>query len=293
MYVPDIELHETATLEEAAALMNRYAPDARLLAGGTDLLVDLKTARVSVGHLVSIKRIDALRGVSETDGSLRIGALTTITQLDRAPIVQQRFPSLLEATRQMAAPQIRNVATVGGNIASAVPCADLPPILTAMNASVVLWSPAGERDVPLETFFVGARQTVRRADEVLTAVLVPQQPPGFGAAYARFALRDGNAIAVAAVAAGLLLDGNNTVRDARIVLGAVAAIPKLVESAGGALVDQSPDEGAFRRAADAAMEAAEPISDVRGSADFRRELVGVLTRRALSAAYRRAQEARR
>ena len=200
MYIPDVELHEATTLEEAAALMARYAPDARLLAGGTDLLVDLKTGRVSVGHLVSINRIDGLRGVSETDGSLRIGALTTITQLDRAPIVQQRFSPLLEATRQMAAPQIRNVATVGGNIASAVPCADLPPILTAMNASVVLWSPAGERTVPLETFFVGARQTVRRDDEELTAVLVPQQPSGFGAAYARFALRDGNAIAVAAVA---------------------------------------------------------------------------------------------
>jgi len=291
VYVPDIELHETATLEEAAALMARYAPDARLLAGGTDLLVDLKTGRVSVEHLVSIKRIAALRGVSETNGSLRIGALTTITQLDRAPFVQQRFPPLREATRQMAAPQIRNAATVGGNIASAVPCADLPPILTAMNASVVLWSPKGEREVPLETFFVGARQTVRRDDEVLTAVLVPKQPPGFGAAYARFALRDGNAIAVAAVAAGLLLDGNNTVRDTRIVLGAVAPIPKLVESAGAELVGQSADEEAFRRAADAAREAAEPISDVRGSADFRRELVGVLTRRVLTSACRRAREA--
>ncbi|HUU94630.1 MAG TPA: xanthine dehydrogenase family protein subunit M [Phycisphaerae bacterium] len=292
MYIPDVELHEATTLEEAAALMNRYAPDARLLAGGTDLLVDLKTGRVSVGHLVSIKRIAALRGVSAADGSLRIGALTTITQLDRAPIVQQRFPSLLEATRQMAAPQIRNVATVGGNIASAVPCADLPPILTAMNASVVLWSPKGERAVPLETFFVGARQTVRSDDEVLTTALVPKMPPGFGAAYARFALRDGNAIAVAAVAAGLLLDGSNMVRDARIVLGAVAPIPKLVESAGAELVDQPPTDNAFHRAADAAMRAAEPISDLRGSADFRRELVGVLTRRALTSACRRAKEPR-
>jgi carbon-monoxide dehydrogenase medium subunit len=289
VYVPDIELCEARTLEEAAALMKQHAPGARLLAGGTDLLVDLKSGRVSVGHLVSINRIAALRGVSETDGGLRIGALTTITQLDRAPLVQQRFSPLLEATRQMAAPQIRNVATVGGNIASAVPCADLPPILTAMNASVVLWSLEGERVVPLETFFVGARQTVRRDDEVLTAVLVPRPAAGFGAAYARFGLRDGNTIAVAAVAAGLFLDDNNTVREARIVLGAVAPIPRLVESAGAELVGQPPTDDAFRRAADAAMRAAEPISDVRGSAEFRRELVGVLTRRAMGTSWERAQ----
>lgn len=290
MYIADLELHETTTLQGAAEVMTRHGPDARLLAGGTDLLVDLKTGRVSVGHLVSIRRIDALGGVSQTADALRIGALTTVTQLSRSPIVGQRFSPLLDATRQMAVPQIRNVATVGGNIASAVPCADLPPILTAMNASVVLWSAKGQHDVPLDTFFVGPRKTILGNGEVLTAVLIPQLPPRFGAAYARFALRDGNAIAVAAVAAGLLLNHDDTVRHARVVLGAVAPIPVLVESAGARLVAQPPDQDMFRAAADAAMEAAEPISDVRGSADFRRELVGVLTRRALTTACRRAKE---
>jgi CO/xanthine dehydrogenase FAD-binding subunit len=317
VHVPDLELHEAATLEEAAAVLARYGAEARLLAGGTDLLVDLKTGRVRVAQLVSINRIDALRSVSEADGNLCIGALTTITELDRSPIVRERFAPLLDATRRMAAPQIRNVATVGGNIACAVPCADLPPILTAMNASVVLWSSAGatgslsaradfdlkntggqatsgthgqERLVPLESFFVGPRQTIRRDDEVLTEVLVPRPPPGSGAAYARFQLRDGNAIAVAAVAAAVTLDANDLVRNARIVLGAVAPGPKLVESAGAQLVGQRVDEDAFRSAAEAAMQAAEPISDVRGSAHFRRELVGVLARRALSTALDRAKE---
>jgi carbon-monoxide dehydrogenase medium subunit len=292
VFVPGIKLHEATTLEEAALLTTRYAADARLLAGGTDLLVDLKTGRISVGHVVSIRRIDSLRGVSEADGGLRIGALTTVTQLDRSPIVRQGFPPLLDATRRMAAPQIRNVATVGGNIASAVPCADLPPILTAMKASVLLWSTSGQRRVPLEAFFVGARQTVLQKNELLTAVIVQKPPPGFGAAYARFALRDGNAIAVAAVAASLVLDGDSTVRDARIVLGAVSPTPKLVEAAGAALVGGPPDEGTFRAAADAAMRAAEPISDVRGSAEFRRDLVGVMARRALATACQRAKEAR-
>ena len=290
MYIPDIELHEAATLEEAAAAMQRYAPDARLLAGGTDLLVDLKTGRLRVGHVVSINRIDALRGISMEAASLRIGALTSITELDRSPLVRERFSPILDATGKMAAPQVRNVATVGGNIASAVPCADLPPILTTMYASVTLWSAAGRRNVPLEAFFVGPRTTVCRDDEVMTAVLIPKPAPGFGAAYARFGLRDGNTIAVAAVAASLTLDRSNTVEDARIVLGAVAPIPKLVEPAAAHLIGREPDRDAFGAAAALALAAAEPISDVRGSADFRRELIGVLTRRALATAFERAKE---
>jgi carbon-monoxide dehydrogenase medium subunit len=196
--------------------------------------------------------------------------------------------ALLDATRQMAAPQVRNLATVGGNIASAVPCADLPPILIALNASVVLWSPRGERAVPLDQFFTGPRQTVRRDDEVLTAVLVPNPPPRFGAAYARFALRDGNAIAVAAVAASLLLNVDGTIRDARIVLGAVAPVSLPAHDAAKLLVNAPPSDESFQRAATAAMAAAQPISDVRGSAEFRRELVGVLTKRSLQSARERA-----
>ncbi|MBU0618289.1 MAG: xanthine dehydrogenase family protein subunit M [Planctomycetes bacterium] len=292
MYLPDIELHEAVTLEQAAGVLTRYAPNARLLAGGTDLLVDLKTGRAGFDHLVSINRIDELRGISETSEGLRIGALTTVTQLGRSTVVQERFSPILDATSRMAAPQIRNVATVGGNIAAAVPCADLPPILTAMNASVVLWSTKGQREVPLDGFFVGPRRTVLGDNEVLTAILVPKLPPRFGAAYARFQLRDGNTIAVAAVAASLLLGDDDTVQDARIVLGAVAPVPKLVESAAALLVGKSLDAGAFRMAAEAAAAEAEPICDVRGSADFRREIVGVMTRRALTTAHSRAREAR-
>ena len=291
MYVPDIQLHEAGSLEEAAGTMQRYGPSGRLLAGGTDLLVDLKTGRQSYDHLISINRIAALRGVSEMAGGVRIGALTTVTQLDQDPIIRQRFVPLLDATCRMAAPQVRNVATVGGNIASAVPCADLPPILTAMNASIVLWSPKGQRNVPLETFFRGARETILRNNEILTAALIPRLPSKFGAAYARFGLRDGNTIAVAAVAASLVLNDDGTVRNARIVLGAVAPVPKLVEDAGAKLAGQVANDDAFRAAAEVAMQAAEPISDVRGSAEYRRELVGILTRRALNTAYERAKEA--
>ncbi len=291
MYMPDVNLHEVATLEQAAELMERFAPDARLLAGGTDLLVDLKTGRVSAEHLVSIGRIGAMCGVDTCNGDLRIGALTTPNQLSAEPIVRERLPSILDATSQMASPQIRNVATIGGNITSAVPCADLPPILMVMNASLVLSSHGTERELPLGSFFVGPRQTALCAGEVLKAVRVPAAPPRFGSAYARFALREGNAIAVASVAAGLLLNEDDTICEARVVLGAVAPIPKPARQASALLRGQPAGEDAFEAAGIAAAEEAEPISDLRGSADFRRELVSVLTRRALATARQRAREA--
>jgi len=292
MYVPDIELHEAATLEQASEALRRYAPSARLLAGGTDVLVDLKTGRIDCDHLVSINRIAALHNISEVQGQLRIGALATISELLCAPAVRSRFAPLLDAADKMAAAQIRNAATAGGNIAAAVPCADLPPILIAMNASVVLWRPDGERETPLDAFYTGPRQTVLREDEVLTEIIVPEPPAGFGAAYARFQLRDGNAIAVASVGASLLLDADGRVRDARIVLGAVAPVPKLVEAAGAVLTGKPPEVEGFEQAARIARENAEPISDVRASAEHRRDLVQVLTRRALATAYRRAGEVR-
>jgi carbon-monoxide dehydrogenase medium subunit len=292
VYLPDVELHQATTLAEAQALLTSYGPDVRLLAGGTDLLVDLKTGRVSVRHLVSCSHIAALRGVTQSQRGLRVGALTTIAQLDQAIAGQSRYAVLLDATRQMAAPQIRNIATVGGNIASAVPCADLPGPLTAMNASVVLSSARGEREVALDKFFVGPRQTVRRDDEVLVAVIVPNPPPRFGAAYARFALREGNAIAVAAVAASLVLGTDGTIREPRVILGAVAPVPLWAEAAVGELSGVAPTDEAFARAGAAAAAAAQPISDVRSSAEYRRTLIGVLTPRALRTALCRAKEAR-
>ena len=293
MYLPAVELHEAGTLSEAAALLDRYAPEARLLAGGTDVLVDLKTARVGGGHLISIQGIDELRGVSQTEAGLDIGALTTLAELDRSPIVAERYPVIRDATSRMAAPQIRNAATVGGNLAGGVPCADLPPVLLVSDASVVLWSPSGRRTVGMSELVVGPRETILRDDEVLEKVLVPEPTPGFGAAYERFALRDGNAIAVAAVAVGLLMDDNGTIREARIALGAVAPTPRLVESAAAALIGRAPDNDAATLTAQAAMAAAEPISDVRGSAEYRRRLVGILTGRAIATARRRAEGARR
>lgn len=290
MYLPDITLHDAETLEQAAELVKRHGSDARLLAGGTDIFVDLKTKRVGAGHLVSLQRISSLRGIEETADGLRVGALTTVSQLNRSAVVHRKFRPLIDATSKMAATQIRNAATVGGNIASAVPCADLPPILTAMNASIVVWSDGRERIAPLESFIINVRETILQPGEVLTAVLVPYQPERFGAAYARFGLREGNAIAVAGVAAGLQLDAECTIQGARIVLGAVAPMPVLVTSAASAITGRRGEDETWELAAREAAEAARPICDVRGSADFRKEIVAVMAKRALAEAYRRATE---
>lgn len=270
-------------------MLLRYGPDARLLAGGTDLLVDLKAGRVSTKHLISLRRIDSLRGISTTDDALCIGALTTVTELSRSAMVRDHASPILDATARMAAPPIRNVATIGGNIVSAVPCADLPPILIVLGASAVIWSPNGEREVPLENMFVGPRQTLLGEGEVLRQIRVPTMKPGFGAAYERFGLREGNAIAVAAVAAGLQLDDGGVIRSARVVLGAVAPLPMIVEDVESLLSGRAADDAAFAEAAHVAKAAAQPISDIRASADFRRDLIEVLTRRALQTARRRAR----
>jgi CO/xanthine dehydrogenase FAD-binding subunit len=293
VHVPAVEYHEADSLEAAAELLGRYAPDARLLAGGTDVLVDLKTARAGAGagHLISIGGIPGLRGVTEAEAGLVIGALTTLSELDRAPVVAERYPVLKDATSRMAAPQIRNAATVGGNLAGAVPCADLPPVLLVCDAAVVLWSPRGERTVSITDLLVGPRRTSLEPDEVLQRVLVPAPAPGFGAAYARFALRDGNAIAVAAVGASLRLDEAGVVTEARVSLGAVAPTPRLIAPPARPLVGRRPSEDAIADAAAVAMQAAQPISDVRGSAEYRRTLVGVLAGRAIDGARRRARGA--
>lgn len=291
MQIPDFVLHEAASLADASRLLAEHAPDARLLAGGTDLLVDLKSGRVAASHVVSIRNIPEMRTIRVSDSGMTIGAGATLADLDAFVGGLPAYRPIGDATGQMASVQIRNMATVGGNIGSAVPCADLPPILIAMNASLTLESAAVERTIPLEAFFVGPRASVRQDDEVLKTVFVPAPGPMSGSAYERFALREGNAVAVAGVAAGIELDADRVVRAARISMSAVAPTPGLIESVAEALLGHRLDDRVLGEAAEAAARAAQPICDVRGSAEFRVEIVRVLTRRAVRRAHDRAGEA--
>lgn len=293
MYLTDIEFHDAKSLEEAGSLMARYAPDARLLAGGTDLLVDLKTGRARYGHVIAMAAIPELRGITADGNGLRIGALATPNELAAHPAVKERFAPILDATSKLAAHQIRNMATVGGNIAGAIPSADLPPILIVMGASIAIWSPRGERTVPVESVFTGPRQTSLAPDDILTAILVPYPPARSGAAFVRFAQRRANACAIAGAAASIRLADDGTIADARVALSAVAPTPLLVPGITELLTGQPANSDAFDRAAKTAAQAAVPISDVRGTAGFRSQIVAVLTRRALETATHRAEESGR
>ncbi len=288
MIMPDLRLHEPSSAGEASDLLRRLGASARVFAGGTDLVPDLKLGRVTgVEHLVSLRRVPGLRSVDEVEGGLRIGALVTPNALARDPRVRALLPALSEAAQVMASYPVRNVATVGGNIASAVPSSDLAPPLIAARAEAVL-SAEGTRRVPLDGFFLAPRRTVREPHEVLTHLLVPAPPPRSGLSYRRFALREANALAVASVAAWLRLGAGGEIAEARLVLGAVAPIPDVARRAGGLLGGRPPSAALFAEAARAAREEARPIGDVRGSAGHRRELVEVLARRALAEAAARA-----
>lgn len=290
MYISTLALHEATTPEDAIAFLSMYSPDVRLLAGGTDVLVDLKSNGNDIGHLVNLSQIETMHGIAEEADGVRIGALTTITEIAESPLISGPYEGLRDAASQMATLQIRNTATIGGNIASANPCADLPPVLMALDAATAVISADGQRDVPLYEFITGPRQTILAQNELLAAIIVPRPPAHFGAAYARFGLRNGNAIAVASVAASLAFNDDGTIHKARIVLGAVAPVPTLVDAANLWLEGRKFDDDALDEAARAAMAAAQPISDLRGSAEYRRDLVGVLTKRALVAAAKRARD---
>lgn len=289
MQISPLELHEASSYEDAAALLSKYSPDVRLLAGGTDVLVELKNNSKAVGHLVTLDRIESMHGITEEKDGLRIGAMATITELDESPLITGAYEAIRDAASQMATRQIRNTATIGGNIVSANPCADMPPVLIVLDAVASVFSAKGTRNVELKDLITDARKTSLAQDELLVSIRVPQPKPRSGAAYVCFGLRNGNAITVASAAASLTLNKNGTVQSACIALGAVAPRPVRVDAAKLWLEGRKLNGDSLDEVVRATTEAAQPISDIRGSAEYRRELVGVLTRRALQIAEKRAQ----
>jgi len=260
----------------------------RYLAGGTELLLDLRSERETASHVISLLSIPELRQITLTDGSLRIGAMATLTEVAEASAVQQVFPELAAAVLTMAGPQIRNQGTIGGNFCRAVPCADSPPVCLAAGATLQIVGTAGQREVDAEQFFLGPRQTVLSRDELLVSITIPPLSAHSGMSYQRFSLRGGSALAVAAVAALVVLDGER-VDIARVVLSAVAPIPLLARKCNDILRGQKVSDKLLRQAARQAADEAQPITDIRGSDTYRRDLVEVLTNRALRTACARAR----
>ncbi len=285
----NVTMHRPRDLAGAIKLLGELE-GARILAGGTDLLVDIKQGSIQVKNLIFIQHLRELKGIEEEKGRIRIGAVVTPGEIINNRLIKQHLPALADAARTMASPQIRSMATIGGNIASAVPSADLPPPLIAADATIIL--DCGEpRELPLLEFFAGPRETVCGPGEVLVSVMIPIPLPHTGIAYQKIALREANALAVAGVASRLTLKGDKIAK-AAVVLGAVAPTPSLAAGASEFLVGQVPTESLFKEAAARAKKEGKPISDIRGSAWYREDLIEILTHRTLGRALERARKYR-
>jgi aerobic carbon-monoxide dehydrogenase medium subunit len=271
------------------ALLDRYGATARVIAGGTDLLTALKERWERPAYVISLGAIPGLSYITYDDaGGLRIGAGATVRQVETSPIVRKLYPVLALAASTLASIQIRNLATVAGNICRASPSADMPPALLALDASVQLTGPAGERSVPLGEFFTGPGRTVLSPNEILCEIQVPPVRLHSGAHYIKHSPRRAMDLATVGVAAALALYGGYCYC-ARIALGAVAPTPQRARQAEALLFGQKITSELLDAAAQAAGAEASPISDVRGSALYRREMVRVLARRSLEAALAQAQ----
>jgi CO/xanthine dehydrogenase FAD-binding subunit len=281
------EFYSAKTANDAVALLAQHGPKVKVLAGGTDLLADLKFSAASHHPevVVDISRADELRGIGMTDQGLRIGALATHTEIMRSPIIRAQLPALVDAAHTIGAVQTRNLGTLGGNLVTAVPSMDSGPTLVALDAIVTVAGTEGKRQMPLVDFFVGPRKTVLKSHELLVEIIIPKENVGKPAHFLKFGLRKGQALALVNVAAAFWVGDGNTFKAPRIALGAVA--PKVIHapSAESFLEGKPITPEAMAEAGTLAVNDAKPINDFRASAAYRRDLIAVLTKRALEGAY--------
>ena len=270
------------TVEEALSLLSRYG--GRAIAGGTDLLV-LKPPEVEC--IIDLSYLP-LRYIKQDKDGLRIGAITTFRDLETSSTLKKGVYGILaEAAHLVGYVTVRNMNTVGGNLCNAVPSADIAPPLLALDAKVKIENLAGERMVALEEFFVGPRKTILRHDELLTEILVPEQPISAGAAFEKIG-RTSEDIALVNVATRVTLTHDGTCNDVKIALGAVAPSPIRAKKAEALLIGKKPDDALLEEVALVASDETKPIDDVRGSAEYRRVVSKVLVKRTLDKAIRRA-----
>jgi carbon-monoxide dehydrogenase medium subunit len=291
MYLlPRFNYHDPADSDEACRLLFELKGDAKVLAGGTDLLVNLKRGFLTTPNIVSINRIREIRGVESGNGCFRLGATLLVVEISESSVLRQHLPALVKAARVVGSPLIQNRATIGGNIVRASPAADLPPPLMAYGARVVLTSADGNREVSLDDFFLGPEETVVKPTEILSSILVDRPPAHTGADYMKLGHRSAMECAITAVAARITLNKpDGVIQDARITMSAVAPRPIHARRAEEMLVGEKPSEELFAKAASVASEECSPIDDIRSGAEYRRCMAGVLAKRTLLSAWHEAR----
>jgi len=270
-----------ASIAEAVAAIG--APEARALAGGTDLVPQLREGRRRAARVVDLKSVPEMTTIAALpDGGMSIGAAVTATALARHPVIAARYPAVAQSAQLIGGVQVQNRASLGGNICNAAPSADGVPALICHAARALIAGPKGRREMPVEAMFAGPGRTNLAADELLVAIALPTAAPRAAAAYLRFTPRREMDIAVAGAAAWLRLADDGAIADARIALASVAPTPIRAPTAERKLVGERPGAALFEEAGRLAAADARPISDTRGSADYRRTLVAVLATRALA-----------
>ena len=279
MTLPPFELHRARSVEEATELAERYGEDAAFYCGGTELLLLLKLGFASFGHLVDLKRIDELRGLRADNGTLVVGAGVTHRELERSPLVRERLPALAEMERHVANLRVRGVGTLGGNLCFSDPRSDPATFLLAVEAEVECRRGGEEaRRMPVAGFLAGPYQTALREGELLTAVRIPPLPAGTAAAHSKFSVHERPTATVTCVAR--VDDG--AVAEARVAVGAVGALAVRAPEAEALLVGMpagDPDPERLAGAGARAAEAAAPVGDATGSAEYKAHIVGVLVER--------------
>ncbi len=285
--VPEFDYQRPGDLQQVFTLAAEHDGQARLIAGGTDLIVQMKMERDCPSLVISLAGIEGLRGITSQDG-LNIGALTTIRDVAGSATVRRRYAALYEACQAFSTVQIMIMGTIGGNLCNASPAADTAPALLALDASVVLVTGEGSRRVPLGDFFTGPGKTVLAKGEVMHSVVLPEPGVGTGSAFLKIS-RVVADIAQVCTAVKLVRAGDK-ITDCRIALGAVATTPVRIGRAEESLTGGAGDVEAFERAARIAAEDIRPISDVRATAAYRRHAAKVIVRDALTTAWQRAGE---
>ena len=283
----DFEFHSPASLGDALEMLERYGEDARLLAGGTALVLQMKQRFAQPAHVIGLRRLsqsDGLGTIEETGGGLRIGALCTLRRLEDSALLRQRIPVLADTVSRVATRRIRSMATIGGALVNGDPNQDPPPALIALGATVELTSASGVRVCPVEELNIDYYETDVRPGEVLTALNVPVPDADTGGVYLKFLPRTADDYATVSVAAVVSRSPDNTCREVSIALGAAGTTPIRARAAEDLLRGQELTDDAIRAAAATVPDAVDPLDDFRGSADYKREMAGVFTRRALAQA---------
>jgi carbon-monoxide dehydrogenase medium subunit len=279
------EYRTPKNLKEVHAALQEFGPEAKLIAGGTALVILMKQRLVRPSCLVSLRSVRGFNGIELKDGGLSIGGLATHRAVEGSSLVRRRFPMLAETYHHVATIRVRNMATVGGGLAHADPNQDPPPALIALGATVKAVSANGSRALPLDSFFTDYYETVLNPDEIITELFIPKLAPNTGAAYLKFLPRTADDYATVSAAAVLTLDKNlKTITDARIALGSVGTTPIRATAAEEVLRGQPVKAEAFAEAGEKAKEAVDPISDFRGSAGYKKDMAAVFVRRALEKA---------